>query len=322
VVSVAEGSGYSYGPGHGDVELDRLQQQARLIDPITRRWIVEAGVGEGMRVLDVGSGVGDVALLAAELVSETGMVGGTDRASVAVNVATQRAASSDQVRFVEGDPSEINFDEPFDAVVGRYVLMYQADPAAMLRKLCAHLRPAGVVMLQECYRSGLRSFRRCPATTVVGSSPITPIRATGGDPDMGIKLHATFVAAGLPPPTMRMESVIAGGPDCSDHINLEVHIVRTLLPAMEHLGLAIPSEIDIDRILGPTPRRADRHRQRHHLTSKHRGVGTHQAVTRPATSVSAGNGRIRPNPASIETRTRLMESKRGSADVGGVSARQ
>jgi SAM-dependent methyltransferase len=208
--------------------------------------MVEAGVGEGMRVLDVGSGVGDVALLAAELVGEAGVVVGTDRASVAVKVAAQRAASFDQVRFLEGDPSEMNFDKPFDAVVGRYVLMYQADPAAMLRKLCAHLRPGGVVMFQECYRSGLRSFPPVPSYDRGWQLADDTLRATGGDPDMGIKLHTTFVAAGLPPPTMRMESVMAGGPDCSDHINLEVHIVRTLLPTMERLGLAVPSEIDID----------------------------------------------------------------------------
>ena len=57
----------SYGPGHADYQLEHLQVQARLIEPITRRWFIEAGIETGMRVLDVGSRVGDVALLAAEL---------------------------------------------------------------------------------------------------------------------------------------------------------------------------------------------------------------------------------------------------------------
>jgi 2-polyprenyl-3-methyl-5-hydroxy-6-metoxy-1,4-benzoquinol methylase len=48
--------------GHSEVELKRLATQARLIDPITRRFLVSAGIREGMRVLDVGSGVGDVAI--------------------------------------------------------------------------------------------------------------------------------------------------------------------------------------------------------------------------------------------------------------------
>jgi hypothetical protein len=58
----------AYSLGHSDRELERLRVQARLIDPITRRFFVDAGIAPGMRVLDVGSGVGNVAFLAAELV--------------------------------------------------------------------------------------------------------------------------------------------------------------------------------------------------------------------------------------------------------------
>ena len=53
----------AYPLGHTDAELKRLATQARLIDPITRRYLVSAGITEGMRVLDVGSGAGDVAIL-------------------------------------------------------------------------------------------------------------------------------------------------------------------------------------------------------------------------------------------------------------------
>jgi tRNA A58 N-methylase Trm61 len=60
--------------GHSDVELKRLATQARLIDPITRRFLVSAGIREGMRVLDVGSGAGDVAVLLAGLVGPSGEV--------------------------------------------------------------------------------------------------------------------------------------------------------------------------------------------------------------------------------------------------------
>jgi hypothetical protein len=48
--------------GHSDRELERLRVQARFIEPITRRFFVDAGIAPGMRVLDVGSGVGDVAI--------------------------------------------------------------------------------------------------------------------------------------------------------------------------------------------------------------------------------------------------------------------
>ena len=53
--------------GHSESELVRLERQARIMEPITRRFFEAAGVGPGMRVLDCGSGAGDVAFLAADL---------------------------------------------------------------------------------------------------------------------------------------------------------------------------------------------------------------------------------------------------------------
>ena len=138
------GSG-GYILGHSAQELARLNAQARLVDPITRRFFQDAGIGAGMRVLDVGSGAGDVALLAAELVGSSGTVVGVDRSPEAVTTAATRAtgASLSNLSFLAGDPAQMVFEHPFDAVVGRYVLQFQADPAAMLRRLANHLRPGG-----------------------------------------------------------------------------------------------------------------------------------------------------------------------------------
>ena len=46
---VGEGAS-EYVLGHSDQELERLSSQALLIEPITRRFFREAGIGEGMRV--------------------------------------------------------------------------------------------------------------------------------------------------------------------------------------------------------------------------------------------------------------------------------
>ena len=61
-----------YALGYAEAELRRLTTQARLVDPITRRFLEAAGTGNGMRVLDIGSGARDVALLCGELVGPTG----------------------------------------------------------------------------------------------------------------------------------------------------------------------------------------------------------------------------------------------------------
>ena len=49
--------------GNTDAEHERLIRQASQIAPITERFFREAGIGPGQRVLDLGSGVGDVAML-------------------------------------------------------------------------------------------------------------------------------------------------------------------------------------------------------------------------------------------------------------------
>jgi SAM-dependent methyltransferase len=98
-------AGHAYVFGHSDRELDRLKAQARLIDPITQRFLREAGVVPGMRVLDVGSGAGDVAFLASDMVGDTGEVVGIDRVPVALEAARARAAfrSLRNVVFREGN---------------------------------------------------------------------------------------------------------------------------------------------------------------------------------------------------------------------------
>ena len=158
---------HAYVLGHSEREVDRLKAQALLIDRITERFFRAAGVSAGMRVLDVGSGAGDVAFLASRIVDAEGSVMGTDRAPEAVRVARARAADRalQNVSFVEGDPAELTFDEPFDAVIGRYVLQSQKDPAAMLRRLSTKVRPGGVVVFHEIDWAGRSSRGACFGVT-------------------------------------------------------------------------------------------------------------------------------------------------------------
>jgi cyclopropane fatty-acyl-phospholipid synthase-like methyltransferase len=82
-----------YALGHSEGELRRLSAQAAIFEPFKRRMLQQAGVSQGMRVLDVGSGTGDVAFLAlaASLVGLTGEVVGVDKAPSAVETAQERA---------------------------------------------------------------------------------------------------------------------------------------------------------------------------------------------------------------------------------------
>jgi len=236
----------TYVLGHSNRELERLAVQARLIDPITRRFLRDAGIVPGMRVLDVGSGAGDTAFLAANLVGDTGEVVGVDRAPAPVMAARRRAEalSLHNVSFREGDPAEMIFEQPFDAVVGRYVLVFQHDPATMLRKLVAHLRPGGVVAFHEPDFDSERSFPPVPTYDRCYRWVVDTHRLSGADPRMGTKLHATFVAAGLPAPSMRLESIITGGANSADHVQFKTELACSLAPEMERLGVATAGEVE------------------------------------------------------------------------------
>jgi SAM-dependent methyltransferase len=237
--------------GHSERELERLMAQARLIDPITERFLREAGVVPGMRVLDVGTGAGDVAFLAAGIVGDAGEVVGVDRVSTAIETAQGRATaqSLDNVSFREGDPGDMTFQKPFDAVIGRYVLQFQSDPVAMLRKLVAHLRPGGAVVFHELDWAGVSSFPPVPTHDRVCQWAVETLRLHGTESHMGSKLYATFVAAGLPAPRARLEALIAGGPDSLDRLRLIADIVRTLLPEIERFGVATAADIGIDTLV-------------------------------------------------------------------------
>ena len=90
--------------GHSPAEIRRLKLQADILKPISERLLREAGVAPGMRVLDLGCGAGDVALLAAEMVGPNGAVVGIDRNGDALSAACSRArgAGHANVEFREG----------------------------------------------------------------------------------------------------------------------------------------------------------------------------------------------------------------------------
>src|SRR5208282_1804889 len=118
----------------------------------------------GMRVLDIGTGAGDVAFLAADLVGPTGQVVGVDRSEAALTTARTRAGalSLANVTFHQSELSEMIFDQPFDAAVGRYVLCFQPDPVSLLRRIAKLLRHGGVIVFHEPDRAQMRAFPPAP----------------------------------------------------------------------------------------------------------------------------------------------------------------
>ncbi len=235
-------------------EYERLARQAAFLHDTTERLFGLAGLGPGLRVLDVGSGVGDVAVLAAEIVGPSGQVVGVDVDGAALQVARGRAEALGlrNVTFVEGDARTAPLDGDFDAMVGRLVLMYWADPGAALRLITSRVRPGGIVAFQEMDMdpsAASRSFPEQTLWTETGRLVVATFARAGLHVRMGRELFGAFLAAGLPPPVLQEEALTGGGPGFAGYAWL-AGVVRSLAPLMARLGVADPGQLGIDTLAG------------------------------------------------------------------------
>src|SRR4051812_8969977 len=134
--------------GSDDAEVARLDLQAGAIAPPTGLLLQAAGIGPGMRVLDLGTGLGHVAFALADLVGPGGTVVGVDQSATLLEIAEsrRRAAALEHVRFEEGDARTFRADAPFDAVVMRLLLFHLPDAVDVLRHHMHAVRPGGLVL--------------------------------------------------------------------------------------------------------------------------------------------------------------------------------
>ena len=241
----------TYTLGRTSHETTRLIEQSRIYGPSTTRLCRQAGITNGMRVLEIGSGAGDVALSLAGLVGPTGKVIGVDINATILDTARQRAADAGvrNVEFVAGDARMIDFSDKFDAIVGRFVLMYMANPAEAFVNLVTHLKPGGIAAFQEPEYTLYPSFLH-PDTPLMNQLIewiLDVFQHSGAHLDMGIGLYRAFVNAGLPPPEMHLQSPIGAAERWAGYRYMAT-IFQSLLPLLEKYGLATAEQVGVDTL--------------------------------------------------------------------------
>ncbi|HLI07832.1 MAG TPA: methyltransferase domain-containing protein [Ktedonobacteraceae bacterium] len=255
-------AGQAYVMAFSTEEVRRLQTMAELLAPTTTQLLEKAGIRADMKVLDVGSGAGDVALLAADLVGPTGTVVGIESNPAMLDIAQARVqdAGLTTVSFVEGDLTHIQLDIAFDAIVGRLILQHLSDPVAALRHLVRHLRPGGIVAFQEIdIPSGENSAPLVPLYEQMFSWAREGLRSVGVDSRFGLQLYRVFLDAGLPAPQLHGDAFVGAGPDWGWY-DVIAETIRSLLPVIIRYGIATAEEIGIDTLAERCREAMDRQR--------------------------------------------------------------
>jgi 2-polyprenyl-3-methyl-5-hydroxy-6-metoxy-1,4-benzoquinol methylase len=242
---------YLFGQSAGEAE--RLRLQARMFAPYTTRFLEDAGISPGMKVLDVGTGAGDVALLVAGLVGQEGAVVGIDFNAELIETARARAAAAgcEHVSFVVGDAVSAELDRGFDAVVGRCVLFFAREPAALVRRLTGYVRDGGIVAFQEPANATLApmSLPRSQLLERLWGWILETYRRAEMDLYMGLRLRSIFAEAGLAAPAMHLDAAAGGGLDWPGYEYM-ARLIRTILPQITKLGVATEEEVGIGTLAG------------------------------------------------------------------------
>ena len=182
-----------------------MQLSARALrDDVYRRPLATAltrlRIGPGWRVVDVGAGQGDVAVALAEVVGRDGRVYAVDRDPLARDAVAASAAAYSQVVAITQGGEDLRLPEPVDLAFCRFLLLHVLDPAVVLGRMAAAVRPGGWVVAQEPITSAGR----------VDGHPLS--MPTARHPDVGALLPALVRDSGLDVVDAWAEAPAGAGP--------------------------------------------------------------------------------------------------------------
>jgi ubiquinone/menaquinone biosynthesis C-methylase UbiE len=227
----------------GTVGYERLQVLARSWRPTTLDLLARVGLSPGQTCLDLGSGAGDVTFELAAMVGPAGRVVGIDMDPVKVDLARQRAIDKglDNVQFRALSVYDWTEPDTYDLVYCRNVLQHLAEPVEVLRAMWAALRSGGAVVAEDADFEGSFCDPPNPAFDFWVQAYQRVLRASGGDPLMGRKLHRAFVAAGIPTPEV---TVVQRADRTGEPKTLPYSTIATTAEAIVREGVATPTELD------------------------------------------------------------------------------
>jgi ubiquinone/menaquinone biosynthesis C-methylase UbiE len=233
-------SSSAYILGRTDRERARLGTQAAILNPLSEGFLRSAGVGPGMRILDIGCGIGDLTLIASRLAGPDGEVVGIDVDPRALRIARERAREQgcSHVSFECSDIDAYNPLREFHAAVGRHVLIHTRDPLTTVRKAASVLVAEGIAAFEE-YDLSFWPAGYPPVMLAANLqwAIVETFRHIIPHANIGMRLSWLMQQAGLSPVQANAESLIDNAPD-SPFCQWLAETIRSVFPAMEKVGLA------------------------------------------------------------------------------------
>jgi SAM-dependent methyltransferase len=226
----------------GSAATHRLRILHSLYGPGARRVLLQAGIQPGMRVADLGCGVGMVTALLAELVGPTGQVVGVDFSSAQIAQARELAPTSlSNVSFIEASATDTGLPhESFDLVYCRFLLIHLTDPELALREMHSLLKPDGILVCED------------GDLTSAGSEPPSALNAFsdlfgrlgptwGVDYTLGRRLFQMVLAANFSEPEITYNQPVEARGEVKRLLDLSVAEAG---PAFVGAGLITSDELD------------------------------------------------------------------------------
>ena len=135
----------------GNAAANRLRILHNIYGPGAAQLLQRAGIKRGMRVADLGCGVGMVTQLLAQLVGPRGEVVGIDYSAQQIEQARELLPKNfDNVQFVESSATDTGLPrESFDLVYCRFLLIHLTKPEAALQEMWDLLKPNGILACED-----------------------------------------------------------------------------------------------------------------------------------------------------------------------------
>jgi ubiquinone/menaquinone biosynthesis C-methylase UbiE len=207
-----------------------------LFAPAAEHLLAVARLPPGERVLDVGTGTGIVARLAAPNVGPTGSVAGLDVSPAMLSVARAMAAEEGlSIDWREGQAEALPYpDRGFDLVLSQFALMFFADRQAALAEMRRVLVSGGRVAISVFQGIDRHPFYQALDEAIarrLGTSAVEQIFALGD----GYALGASLEQAGFRDVVVEPFSIVARFPNPEAFLAGEIDVDTAAIPAMQDL---------------------------------------------------------------------------------------